>query len=379
MIATIRQIGEESKVCQQIDLGLLQDVLPSVMIEELLESYQMWEEREKKLNMVALTYWLIALHLYPQLSMRAVYAKLVSGQRAWRDDVPQQIPVKSAFSYRREQLGSELLEDLFAQCGGPKATEQTPGAFWRGLRLLSIDGTVESVPDTPGNREAFRYSTDDAESQSPFPQVRLVLLVECATHLICDAELSSCRQGEASSLRLLLERWRLEQSLLLWDSGFHSSWAIFEVCARGGHVLGRLKKNVLLTSFVTLVDGSYLTHIYQDQDHHTGACMLLRTLMLRAATQQGSAPTTLSLTGTIRILDESLLPLGMVPVARRRTMVLDQLTEIGQQRLPKQRVRIQARVVKRTRSRYARKKPAHWLAPPLELDLDFHQIIALVT
>ena len=106
---------------------------------------------------------------------------------------------------------------------------------------------------------------------------------------------------------------------------------------------------------------------------------LLRTLMLRAATQQGIAPTTLSLTGTIRILDESLLPLGMVPVARRQTMVLALLDEIGQQRLPKQRVRIQARVVKRTHSRYVRKKPEHWHAPPLELDLDFHQIIALVT
>lgn len=466
MIPTIRQTWEESKVCQQLDLGLLQEVLPPPMIEELLETYQMWEEREKKLNMEVLTYWLIALHVYPQLSQRAVYAKLVSGQRAWRDDVPQQIPVKSAFSYRREQLGSELLEELFAQSAGPKATEQTPGAFWRGLRLLAIDGTVESVPDTPGNRESFRYSTDDSESQSPFPQVRLVLLVECGTHLICDAELSSCRQGEASSLRLLLERWRMEQSLLLWDSGFHSSWAIFAVRARGGHVLGRLKKNVLLTPFVHLADGSYLTHIYQDQDHHRGACMLvrvisytltdaripgaceqvyrvvttlldpflypakelavlfherwhaelvigetrtvlrlsartlrsltpqgviqelyalllahtlLRTLMLRAATQQGSAPTTLSLTGTIRILDESLFPLGMVPVARRQAMVLALLDEIGQQRLPKQRVRIQARVVKRTHSRSVRKKPEHWHVPPLELDLDFHQIIALVT
>ena len=301
----------------------------------------------------------------------------------------------------------------------------------------------------------------------PFlPQVRLVLLVECGTHLICDAELSSCRQGEASSLRLLLERWRMEQSLLLWDSGFHSSWAIFEVCARGGQVLGRLKKHVLLTPFVTLADGSYLTHIYQDQDHHRGACMLvrvisytftdaripgageqvsrlvttwldpflypakelavlfherwhaelvigetrtvmrlsartlrsltpqgviqelyalllahtlLRTLMLRAATQQGIAPTTLSLTGTIRIIDESLLPLGVVDAAPRQAMVLALVEEIGQQRLPKQRVRIQSRVVKRTHSRYVRKKPEHWLAPPLELDLDFHQIIALVT
>ena len=34
----------------------------------------------------------------------------------------------------------------------------------------------------------------------------------------------ACRQGEASSLRLLLQRWTLEQSLLVWDSGFHSSY-----------------------------------------------------------------------------------------------------------------------------------------------------------
>ena len=98
MLPTIRQTWEESKVCQQIDLGLRQEVLPPAMIEELLETYQMWEERERKLNMVLLTYWLIALHVYPQLSQRAVYANLVSGQRAWRDDVPQQIPVKAAFS-----------------------------------------------------------------------------------------------------------------------------------------------------------------------------------------------------------------------------------------------------------------------------------------
>jgi hypothetical protein len=65
---TIRQDLWDGKVCQQIDLGLLQEVIAPSMIEELLETYQMWEERERKLNMVITTYWLIALHLYPQLS-----------------------------------------------------------------------------------------------------------------------------------------------------------------------------------------------------------------------------------------------------------------------------------------------------------------------
>lgn len=239
MVTTRRHTREESKVCQQIDLGLWQDVLPSAMMEERLERSQMWEDRERTRNLRVLTSWQIALHRSPPLSMRAVSATLVRGPRAWRDDVPQQIPVTSAaFSSRREHLGSALWEELVATCAGPKATQSTPGAFWRGVRLVAIDGTVESVPETPSNREACRSSTDDAQSHRPFPHVRLVLLVDCGTHLICDVERSACRQGEASSQRLLLQRWSVQQSLLRWESGVHSSWAIVAVCARGGQVLG---------------------------------------------------------------------------------------------------------------------------------------------
>src|SRR6266699_3963347 len=105
---------------------------------------------------------------------------------------------------------------------------------------------------------------------------------------------------------------------------------------------------------------------------------LVRTLMLRAAQPQGLAPTTISFTDTIRLVDDSLVPLSLVSSARRQQMVGSLLQELGTFRLPKQQVRIQARVVKRVRSRYERKKPEHWQAPPLEWDLDFHQILALV-
>jgi len=133
MIATIPENGLEGKVCQHLSLGLLQDVLPVSQIEELLETYQMWEQREKKLNMVAMVYWLIGLHLYPHLSQRAVYAKLVSGQRALRDDVAQSIPVKSAFSYRREQLGSDFMEELFATVARRQRGQLLGGAAGREL------------------------------------------------------------------------------------------------------------------------------------------------------------------------------------------------------------------------------------------------------
>jgi hypothetical protein len=108
------------------------------------------------------------------------------------------------------------------------------------------------------------------------------------------------------------------------------------------------------------------------------AHLVVRTLMLTAAEQANISPTQISFTETIRIMDDNLVPLGLVNAERRQHMVESVIKEIGEQRLPRQRVRIQARVVKRVRSRYERKKPEHYHAPPLELDLDFHHIIALV-
>ena len=103
---------------------------------------------------------------------------------------------------------------------------------------------------------------------------------------------------------------------------------------------------------------------------------LLRLLMLRAAGQRDLAPSRISFTATIRLIDESLVPLSLVNASRRAQMVGGLLKEMTTFVLPKQRIRIQARVVKRVRSRYERKKPEHWHAPPLELDMSFHQILA---
>jgi hypothetical protein len=68
MVETIAENGLQDKVCHQIDIGLLQEVIPASLIEELLETYQMWEQRERKTNMLTTVYWLIALHLYPSLA-----------------------------------------------------------------------------------------------------------------------------------------------------------------------------------------------------------------------------------------------------------------------------------------------------------------------
>jgi hypothetical protein len=136
MRLTIPENGGDDKVCHQIDMGMLQEVIPPSLIEELLETYQMWEEREHKTNRVAILYWLIALHLYPKLSERRVYAKMVSGLPTLRDDVPEQIPDRSAESLPAQPSGQRTAAGTLWEHGRTQSHGTDKG------RLLERDAVV---------------------------------------------------------------------------------------------------------------------------------------------------------------------------------------------------------------------------------------------
>ena len=78
------------------------------------------------------------------------------------------------------------------------ATEQTPGAFLFGLRLMAIDGTVEDAPGTPANA-AFFGRHHSGRGDSAFPQMQAVCLCESGTHCFWP-----CHTGERmGGLRML--------------------------------------------------------------------------------------------------------------------------------------------------------------------------------
>ena len=55
----------------------------------------------------------------------------------------------------RERLGVAPVRYLFEQTVRPLAQPTTPGAFYQGLRLMGIDGTVYDVPDSEADAAAF--------------------------------------------------------------------------------------------------------------------------------------------------------------------------------------------------------------------------------
>jgi hypothetical protein len=131
-----------------LTVDALSRALPPEAITRVIAQEGVGEVRQRRLTMV-LTVWLvIALHLYPTVSIGGVLHKLARGLRCIWPDPSIRLPTDSALAYRRSQLGARPLVALFKQVSQPIATPQTRGAFVFGLRAMALDGSTEDVPVT---------------------------------------------------------------------------------------------------------------------------------------------------------------------------------------------------------------------------------------
>lgn len=258
---SIRQMSEESKLCHQIDLEMLTDLFPKEVVMEILASEGMETERERRLNLVAMVYLLIGAGLFAHLPFRLVWSQLTHGirQLCMREQ-ESRVPVPSAFTYRRKQLGYLPLEALMRRCCPPLADEEhTPQAFRFGLRLMALDSTIEAVADIPKLARAFGRMAG-RKGKSAFPQLQATYLLECGTHAIIDAFFLPCRVNERHAARVLLRSLR-PGMLLQWDTGFHDFDLFRRVRRTGAQVLGRLPAGPSPQKLKQLSDGSWLVDI----------------------------------------------------------------------------------------------------------------------
>jgi len=261
---TIREIDAECKFSQAMTVEALAQAIPQTAIHQALTQHGLATERERKLTL-PLTVWLvIALHLYPSVSIAGVWRKLARGLRFIWLDPCLPLPTDSALAYRRAQLGAPPVVTLFKQVCQPIATPQTRGAFLFGLRLMALDGTTEDVPDTPANAAMFGRHTS-ARGASAFPQLQGVYLVECGTHCVVDCGFWPCHTSERiGGFRLLRSVHR--GMLLMWDRGFHDYDMLVATRRRGAHVLSRLPAHVKPHFVRALPDGSVLAYLLPSED-----------------------------------------------------------------------------------------------------------------
>jgi hypothetical protein len=242
-------------------------VFPPELVDGVVAEAGRTERRHRLLPARVVVYYVLALALFADASYEEVMRQLVEGL-AWESGWRQHwaVPSKVAIYKARQRLGREPLELLFRAVARPLAREATQGAFYRGLRLVSLDGTCLDVADTEPNDEEFgRPGSSRREGGGAFPQLRLVALAESGTHAIFDAALGPYTSSEQA----LAERlWgSLESGMLcLADRNFYSFERFQTARATGAQLLWRVNSTVGLPREQTLADGSYLTRIHALKD-----------------------------------------------------------------------------------------------------------------
>jgi hypothetical protein len=256
----------DQRLSDHISIGVLTRVFAPELVDAVIARAGRGERRQRLLPARVVVYYVLAMALFSGASYEEVMRQLVEGlawesgwQRSWA------VPSKAAIFRARQRLGREPLELLFAATAAPLASESTRGAFYRGLRLMSLDGTCLDVADTPPNAQAFgRPGSSRRAGGGAFPQLRLVGLAECGTHAICDVAMGPYQTPENSLADELVQSLGTGM-LCMADRGVYSFKRFQAARQTGAHLLWRARTDLVLPREQSLSDGSFLTRIYPSQ------------------------------------------------------------------------------------------------------------------
>jgi hypothetical protein len=281
-------VGE--RLSDRIAIGVLTTAFPPSLVDDVLAQTGRVEQRNRLLPARVVVYFVLAMCLFSGQGYEEVARLLTAGlheRRRWRSG--WRAPSTAAIWKARARLGVQPVKELFCVVCQPVATRQTTGAFYRDWRLTAIDGTTFDLPDTTANVEAFGRPPRSGRGEQAvgYPQIRVVGLVECGTHVVFDAAIGALRTGEHALAREVFASLR-PGMLLLADRGFFGVDLWQSAAATGADLLWRVRKDIVLPVIEQLPDGSYLTEIFDQRDiHHTRAGVRVRAVEYTIAGHDG--------------------------------------------------------------------------------------------
>jgi len=264
MARTLAALPEGSRITDYISLGVITKTFPLKRVRSVLAATGKASQRERDLPAHVVIYYTIALGLYLRSSYREVLRCLLEGVQWLLDpEVVLKVAGNSGISQARTRLGWEPLRQLHDEVVKPIAVAATKGAWYRGLRLVSVDGSTLEIAEESANSKAFGRP-GASRGQSAFPQLRFVSLVENGTHVLFGTQMGPYSSGEITLAKGALSALR-KGMLCLADRQFFGFELWQQARATGADLLWRIKINARLPREQQLADGSYLSHIYRSE------------------------------------------------------------------------------------------------------------------
>jgi len=290
MARTRKALPTEVDVAHLISAGVLAAVCPRPLIEEVLSQTGRASQRHRLLPAPAVVYYVMALSLWRQAPLEEVLRVVCEGLH-WLGGEQTVQASKAAISQARTRLGPDVMRLLAQRVLRPLAEPGAAGSWYRGRRVMALDGTCLDVPDERANAEFFGYP-GSSRGQSAFPQARVLALLECGTHAMVAAEVAPYAHSERAMAASVLSQWLCQDMLLLADRGLYSFKLWQQAAASGAALLWRLSATVKLPAHQVLADGSYLSTAYDSADtarrHGTTVRVIEYALQGSATSSEGS-------------------------------------------------------------------------------------------
>lgn len=169
----------------------------------------------------------------------------------------------SSWSDRRARLPWAIFAELMRRVLRPKATRRQRDAFWRGWRLVALDGTQFSLTNTP-QITATTTKARTRRGRAAFAKLTTAVLLEVGLHNPLAAGIGRHGESEWALAHRLLAQLP-KRAVLLGDRLY--GVAAFVVHARaacgrvGSHFLLRASRSTKPRVIKRLPDGSRLVHI----------------------------------------------------------------------------------------------------------------------
>jgi hypothetical protein len=170
----------------------------------------------------------------------------------------------SSWSDRRLRLPWEIFAELMRRALRPRAVaQQHREAFWRGWRLVALDGTQFSLINTP-QVTATRGKARTRRGYAAFAKITTAVLLEVGLHNPLAAGMGRHGESEWALAHRLLAQLP-KRALLLGDRLYGVTAFLVQAqaaCARvGSHFLLRASPSVKPRPITRLADGSRLVRI----------------------------------------------------------------------------------------------------------------------
>jgi len=236
--STRRWISEKVKSLRESDVLPFHEILDAAMVQAALKEEGVSFSERVYTPLVTLCLFLSQV-LDPDHSCRAAVARLI----AWLalNGRKPCAPDTGAYCDARQRLPLGVIVRLVRRTARDTDRRAADDWLWKGRRVVLVDGTTASMPDTVANQGAFPQSKTQGVGLG-FPIVRMVAVISLATGVVRDLALGPYQGKETGETALFRALWDGlgAGEVALGDRCFASYFGIAGLARRGVDGLFRM-------------------------------------------------------------------------------------------------------------------------------------------